>query len=244
MSVLPIAEQLAGMGYRVLSPEMRGYVTSANPESRLCYRISDLSSDILALADAAEVREFHLIGHDWGGLLGWYLAAHPQHRLASFTALAAPHPRAFLNSILTSRQIIYSWYMLFFQIPRLPEQLMLARNAAMLRGFLRDRGLPDANISEVCDRFLKDRRLLTGALNWYRAMPIDVVRTFSLGPSLVDTLYIYGDTDEFSAGKASDKTAHWVKGRYETSIIEGMDHWLPEKCASQVVKIFAKFRVH
>ena len=217
-SVAPLARELSQLGYRVLVPELRGYTATANPRRRIKFRIKELDADLMALIKAAGIRKFHLIGYDWGALLGWYLVDRHKEQIISFSALASPHPRAFLKSILKSRQILYSWYMIFFQLPRVPEFILLRNEGRVLRKALSGRGLPSNDVARVVDRFVANPGLLSGALNWYRAMPFDAFQTLTVGPSPVDTMYLYGDADEFSAGAASLETRNWgawkVPGRH------------------------------
>jgi pimeloyl-ACP methyl ester carboxylesterase len=241
-SMTGLARGLADLGYRVLVPELRGYTPSANPSHRWLYRIKELTDDVTALAKAADVERFHYMGHDWGGLLGWYISAAKRPELSSFTALGSPHPRAFLKALLRSRQILYSWYMLFFQIPVLPEWILLRRGGSLLRQSLVNRDLPPASVDAAMARFLSTRTMLRGALDWYRAMPIDILRTLTLGPSLAKTLYVYGDKDEFSTGTANQDMEKWIGGDGKISVIEGADHWLPEKSVAEVVTAFAAFQ--
>ena len=73
-----VGSRLAGAGYRALAPDQRGYSPGARPEGRSAYKVSSLTGDILALADAAGCDRFDVVGHDWGGGVAWDLAArHP-----------------------------------------------------------------------------------------------------------------------------------------------------------------------
>jgi pimeloyl-ACP methyl ester carboxylesterase len=86
---------LAGAGYRVLAPDQRGYSPGARPGAVRDYRMAELVADVLALADRARVvGPIHLVGHDWGGMVAWHLAARHPERVATLTAVSTPHPRA------------------------------------------------------------------------------------------------------------------------------------------------------
>ena len=93
---------------------------------------------MLALAAGAE--RVHLVGHDWGAALAWYVAARQPHRIASLACLSVPHPEAFRRAMTRSRQALDSWYMAAFQPPALPERL-LAAGGRLLRGTLVRSGL-------------------------------------------------------------------------------------------------------
>ena len=76
----------------------------------------------------------HLVGHDWGAVVAWYVAQRFPDRLHTLTALSVPHPAAFLKAVATSRQALASWYMLFFQLPWIPERFLLSKRA--ISGFM------------------------------------------------------------------------------------------------------------
>jgi pimeloyl-ACP methyl ester carboxylesterase len=49
----------------------------------------------------------HMIGHDIGGVLAWWIAALLPHMVRSLTVISAPHPKAYLgalNKIVMKRQ--------------------------------------------------------------------------------------------------------------------------------------------
>ena len=113
------------------------------------------------------IERVHLVGHDWGGGLAWMLAgAHPD-RVATLTVLSTPHPAALRRAATSAPwQFAHSAYMLFFQVPRLPERVLLRRlegSAALLRVCPGPR--PSATPAG-CANPAPSR----GALGWYRAM--------------------------------------------------------------------------
>ena len=147
----PVADRLVDAGLRTLAPDQRGYSPRARPVEPYpeAYALPQLADDALALLDAAGVERVHLVGHDWGGGLAWMLAgAHPD-RVATLTVLSTPHPAALRRAATSSPwQVAHSSYMLFFQVPRLPERVLLRR----LEGLLRSSGMPRAEAQRYAGR--------------------------------------------------------------------------------------------
>jgi pimeloyl-ACP methyl ester carboxylesterase len=229
---------LTEAGYRVLAPDQRGYSPGARPRGRRAYRLELLTADVVALADQAEAERFHVIGHDWGGAVAWSLAAWHGERLHTMTSLSTPHPRAFLRSMLTSSQLLHSWYMAFFQLPVLPELAFREPGLRRMRRILLRSGLDEV----AMDGYLKALSQpggATGAINWYRALPF--TPPSRLGPSRVPTLYIYGDQDFALGQRAADLTCRFVTDDYRYEVLRGASHWLPEDHATIVAELFLKF---
>ncbi len=167
---------LAAAGYRVLVPAQRGYGTADRPPRRRDYRTAELVADVVALLDRLGLDRAHLVGHDWGGVVAWAVAgAHPD-RLHSLTVVSTPHPRALAGSLLTSTQGLRSWYVLAFQLPWLPERLLLARGGRRLHRALRGSGLSRGPAAAYVEA-MRRPGALTAALHWYRALP------FGRGPA-------------------------------------------------------------
>lgn len=114
---------LADAGWRVVAPFTRGYAPSAVPADRSGH-VAALVDDAVAVhallgggPDAA------LVGHDWGAITANALAAHPDNPFGRIVAMSVPpfsavRPRP---SVLP-RQLRNSWYILFNQLPVLPER--------------------------------------------------------------------------------------------------------------------------
>ena len=136
-----LTPHLVQAGYRVLAPDQRGYSPGARPKRRRDYAIDLLVADIVALADNAGARRFHVVGHDWGGGAAWALAERHPERLLSMTSLSTPHPRAMVAAMVRSNQALKSWYMLAFQLPWLPEAAISSkRGGTRVRQALIDAG--------------------------------------------------------------------------------------------------------
>src|SRR4051812_45426012 len=206
---------LTAAGYRVLAPDQRGYSPRARPLRRRDYRLSELVADTLALVDASGARQVHLVGPDWGGAVAWaFAAAHPD-RLHTVTSLTTPHPRAMAASMVRSTQLLKSWYMVFFQLPVLPEQAYSPRMESRLRRTLEQTGLsPDAVERYVTP--LKEPNAARAALNWYRGVPLSGQMA---GRVAVPTLYVYATNDAFLGRKAADLTAGYVDALYRYEVL-------------------------
>lgn len=239
-SWLPIADQLAVNGYRVLVPELRGYVPGARPRRRYDYRLSELADDVRALIDTAGVKYVHIVGHDWGGTVAWaFTSAYPD-RVLSLTVISTPHPKAFAKSLWSSRQFFMSWYMIFFQLPRLPEWFVTHHGGITLLKALLRSGLDRRSAGEYVEQ-IQDRALATGAIDWYRALPYNIASKHQVGAIMRPTLFVYGGQDRFLSLKAARFTGRWVKGPYDERFLPNEGHWLPELRADIVAIYILKF---
>jgi pimeloyl-ACP methyl ester carboxylesterase len=218
-----VAPVLAAAGFRVLAPDQRGYSPGARPTSRAAYTLPRLAGDVLALADAAGAKRFHLAGHDWGAALAWYLAGRHPGRVISLAGLSVPHTQAFLQSFTAGSQALRSWYMAAFQIPWLPERVLSRDGGAVMREMLTRTGLDAASADRYAAR-AADPDAMRGPLNWYRALPLELGNR--LGPVEVPTLYVWGDRDPFISRAAAQLCSRHVTGGYRFEILPGASHWL------------------
>ena len=124
-----VAPALAEAGYRAVALDQRGYSPGARPTGRRPYVLAEAAADVLALLDALGADRAHVVGHDWGGVVGWRLAATAPDRLRTLTSVSTPHPRALVRSLLTSDQALRSWYM---ASNWLPWPIVLAIVAALM----------------------------------------------------------------------------------------------------------------
>jgi pimeloyl-ACP methyl ester carboxylesterase len=236
-----VSERLVSAGYRVLAPDQRGYSPNARPRERRSYVLDELVSDVLALIDAAGTRQVHVLGHDFGGIVGWALATRAPQRLHSLTIVSTPHPRAFTATLLTSREILLSWYMAFFQIPRLPEALIRYNSGHHLLNFLTDSGLSAQIARSYVDRLMEDPGLATAALNWYRALPRDIRFGLTAPHVGVPTLYVLGERCQFVSRKAATATGRWVTGPYRFAVLKDATHWIPEQHHQELADFMLHF---
>ena len=99
---IPLLEHLGSNGYRAIAPDLRGYSRGARPEGAENYSYTTMVDDVLGIAEAFDSERFHLVGHDHGAGLGWFVAGTHDNRIASWSALSVPHIDAFGNAIATN----------------------------------------------------------------------------------------------------------------------------------------------
>jgi pimeloyl-ACP methyl ester carboxylesterase len=192
-------------------------------------------ADAVAILDALGVDRVHVVGHDWGAVVGWGLAARYPERVRTLTALSVPHPRAFAHALLTSfDQLRRSRYILFFRRAGRAEDALLADDAGRLRRMLADSGL-DAG---AVDRYVAPMRApgaLTAALNWYRAVSF-LGRGGGTGRVGVPTTYVWSDADVAIGRAAARRCGREVTGEYRFVELPGVTHWMVDQAPQAVVE--------
>jgi pimeloyl-ACP methyl ester carboxylesterase len=229
-----MAPALHSAGLRTLALDQRGYSPGARPVGRPHYRLRETVDDVLALLDAAGLDSAHVVGHDWGGAVAWALGGWHPDRVRTLTALSTPHPAAMQRAWLTSDQGLRSWYMGFFQLPFVPETVLMARGGAALRRMLRKGGLPPERADHYVDR-LQEPDALSAALNWYRAIPWSV--RDRVGTVRVPTLHVWSTGDTFLGRAATEATARFVDAPYRLEVLDDVPHWIPELAADRAAEL-------
>ena len=232
-----VGAALTGEGYRVLAPDLRGYSPGARPTARSAYRNSALAGDVLALAGAAGADRFHLVGHDWGAALAWYVAGRYPERVTSLAALSVPHPQAFGRAMVSSNQAVRSWYMAACQLPFLPERALSRRGGQGFRDTLVRTGLDPVSAGRYATR-AQDPAGLRGPLNWYRAMPFSMREPAA--PTRRPAMFIWGNRDPFVSRAAAELCGQYVTGPYRFVELDGASHWLPERAPGPVAALLTE----
>jgi pimeloyl-ACP methyl ester carboxylesterase len=160
----------------------------------------------------------------------------------TLTALSVPHPAAMTQALGHSDQPLRSAYVAAFQLPAVPEAVLLAGRGAVLRRLLRRGGLPPELADGYVQR-LREPGALTAALNWYRALPL--AGGTPVGTVRVPTLHVWGDADPFLGRTATEATRQFVDAPYALEVLEGVGHWVPELAADRVAELVtAHVRTH
>ena len=234
---------LAAAGLRVLAPDLRGYNLSAKPEGLASYVLDVLADDVLGLADALGRRRFAIVGHDWGGVLAWHLAARDPGRIERAAILNAPHPatmRGFARA--HPSQLARSWYVAFFQLPGLPERMLRANEFAWLAngltGSSRAGTFSDADLARYREAWAQPGAL-TAMLAWYRAVRLEQPPTTPLRVE-VPVRVIWGDRDRFLDARLAEAGAA-ACDRAEVHHLRRASHWVQHEAPDEVNRLLVEF---
>ncbi len=235
---------LAQAGYRVVAPDMRGYDLSDRPQSWRSYDAGLVADDIAGLIRGLGEEQAYLVGHDWGAAIAYTVAmAHPEvvRRLA---ILNVPHPARMAEGLRTLKQLRKSWYMFFFQIPRLPERLLARDDFSFAKRSLRADS-KDAFTDEDLERYVEawsQPGALTGMINYYRAALRRSPRKAlsRMRPIPAPTLVIWGMLDRHLGSELAVPAPEWVPDvRFEP--ISEATHWVQHDAPQRVNELLLEF---
>jgi pimeloyl-ACP methyl ester carboxylesterase len=227
---------LAGAGFQVIVPDLRGYGRSDKPAEVEAYAMPLLAMDVLGILDTVGAERAHVVGHDWGAALAWVVAAFAPDRVDHLVAMSVGNPAAFRNAGIRQRE--KSWYMLFFQFAGIAEEWLSADDWAVTRQWSRH---PDAD-AVVAE--LEASGALTPGLNWYRAnVPprswIDPPA--ALPPIQAPTMGIWSSGDFALTEEQMTGSAPYVEGPWRYERLEGPGHWLQLEAPEEINRLLLDF---
>jgi epoxide hydrolase 4 len=223
---------LAEYGYRVVAPDLRGYNESDKP--RKGYDMGTLLLDIVGLIQGLGYEKAIIVGHDWGGALAWSFAIRYPAMMERLIVLNMAHPGAMMREFRTLKQLSKSWYIFAFQLPWLPEYLLLRNHASAIGRLIREAALqkeafPDEEITKY-QRAMSQPGAMTAAINYYRQVFRRLPTSYTGGSYEVNvpTLLIWGEHDIALGIELTTGLERWVK-RLEIRLIPDSGHWVQQE---------------
>nr|WP_298794203.1 alpha/beta fold hydrolase [uncultured Allomuricauda sp.] len=235
-----LMSSLSGRGYYCVAPNMRGYSENACPKGKKHYTLDKLAKDVIDISKFLNKPKFHLVGHDWGALIGWKLVHDHQDKILSWTGISVPHPQAFGKAMMTNaEQIKMSQYVKNFQLPYLPEKGLRKDDFKILRKLWKN--CEPAEIDDYLKVFGNPNQL-TASLNYYRSnykLLKQAAKGQILGDINVPTLFIWGNKD-IAVGSHSVNEGHgFMKKDYEFIELDS-GHWLIQTAYTELEKAISK----
>jgi len=109
---------LVAAGWRVATPDMRGYGQSGKPENPDAYTLNTVAQDMGAIADALGAQRFVAVGHDWGAIAAWRCALYYPQRVAAVCGMSVPHSAPGAMTLVQAIEHLYPnsfFYIRYFQ---------------------------------------------------------------------------------------------------------------------------------
>ena len=190
-----------------------------------------------------------------GRASAWAIAEHHPEYVWKLAALQVP-PVAVWRANMTFKQALRSWYMLFFQLPRVPEWWLGANDFARLKAMFKAtarRGTFTETDLAVFKTALQQRSptdetcALTGAINYYRANVFKLFgstdeRATKVEPRVrVPTLFIYGEQDHFVVPETVKGVGAYVAAPYAEVRFAHVNHWVQQEAPTEVSNALISF---
>jgi epoxide hydrolase 4 len=233
---------LVEAGFRVVAPDMRGYNLSDKPPGVRAYRVELLARDVKRLILACGEGTADVVGHDWGAIAAWIAAMRHPGRVRRLAILNGPHPARFIDGLLSPMQLLRSSYMFFFQIPRLPEEVIRAGEFALLASVLgRDPVQSEVFTAEDIEAMAQPGAL-TASLNYYRALLRNPRETRTLLQRVeAPVLVIWGERDRFLSQRLAEPPRLWVPNVIRVKRLLDASHWVAEDRPLEVNTLLLDF---
>ena len=256
-----------GKTHHLVAPDMRGYNLSAKPPSVSDYRIALLVRDVVGLIDHFGASKASIVAHDWGAGVAWAVAQQYPDRVSRLAIMQVP-PAAAWRANITLRQLFMSWYMVFFQLPRIPEWFISRNNfAAVERMFketvVRKNTFSDEDIA-IYKEALRQPGALTSALNYYRANLGRLISSNKQAPQpersgssqpgkageaslhphrriRVPTLFIFAEQDAAILPATVRGVGNYIDAPFRELRIPDSGHWVQNEAAEEVNAALLEF---
>jgi pimeloyl-ACP methyl ester carboxylesterase len=224
---------LVKAGYRVIAPDLRGCGETDAPVGKANYTLNTLIKDVTGLMDHLGIKHAPVVGHDWGAILGWFLAIEHPDRVDRYVALSVGHPTAYKKGGI--EQKLRSWYAAAFQFPAIPEILTRSFNWLLMRVLMQSH--PEM-VHWIEDKSRPGR--LTAGMNWYRA---NFTRMLfgNAGHVEVPVFGIWSTGDIYLTERQMKMSTLYVDAPWRYERIENSSRWIPLDAPERLNKLLIEY---
>jgi pimeloyl-ACP methyl ester carboxylesterase len=230
---------LADAGYRAVAPDLRGYGGSDKPPRG--YDLITAASDAAGLIRSLGESNAVVIGHDWGGLVAWTMAAYYPKVVRRLGVISMAHPLRMRSALLTDPlgQGRRSGYAFGFQVPVLPEHSLVRDHAQRVGQMLRawsGPGWPDPDTERRYRTAMCIPSVAHSALEYHRWFMRSRLRPDGMryaqrmrAPIQAPTLHLQGSLDTCVLPATARGAGRHVDGPYRWRLLDGSGHFLHEE---------------
>jgi epoxide hydrolase 4 len=228
--------------FRIIAPDQRGYNLSDKPSKVSSYKTEILAQDLKSLIEVVTSDKVFIVGHDWGAAVAWRFATLFPTLVAKLIIINVPHPSVMKSTLMKNpRQMMKSWYIAFFQIVYVPEQILKAFRFKFLSEML----LKSSNAGTFTEEDIQQYKkawnqpgAIRGMINWYRA----ALRSKPLPQSKikVPTLILWGAKDLALVEEMAKESLKYCENGY-LQIFPDATHWVYHEKKEEVNKSIYEF---
>jgi pimeloyl-ACP methyl ester carboxylesterase len=234
---------LADAGYRAVAMDLRGY--GGSDKTPRGYDPLTLTDDVGGVIRSLGAQPATVVGHGWGGLLGWTLAALEPALCARLVVVAAAHPRRMRTAITRAGpQLAASSYALGFQYPWVPERRLVredaARIAELLRAWSGHSDWPEPDTLARYRRAVQIDAVAHCAMEYHRWAFRSFFRPDGASyarrmrsPIRAPVLQLHGSLDPVVLPSTAAGSGRHVAGPYRWAVIPGAGHFPHEERPAQ-----------
>ncbi|MCG5215243.1 alpha/beta fold hydrolase [Streptosporangium sp. KLBMP 9127] len=230
-------------GFRAVAVDLRGYGASDKPPRG--YDLPTLAQDASGLIRALGETGAIVVGHDWGGLLAWTMAALDPKSVHRLVPVSAPHPLRLRAALFTDPlgQLKASGHAFGFQFPLIPERRLTSRDAVMVERLL-DRwsgpGWPEQEVARTYREAFRIPGVAHCALEYHRWFARSQLRpdgrryAKSMRAQIESpTLHLHGALDQCVLPRTAQGSSRHVAAPYRWRLFEGAGHYPHEERPEQ-----------
>ncbi len=238
----PYLKALADINIGAMAFDLPGYGKSGFIPGEK-YDVDEVADRIIAKWEDKTKQPMYLVGHDWGGIIGWYVAAKLANKISGFTAIAAPFPSIFRDLVANDDlQKKASRYIEIFRSPTGVEFCTKRNHEHMKIGLCAESSkIADDEVAELVSDWSKPGRL-EAMLQYYRIFFADSSYWANrLGPISTAVQVIWGKNDHALTIRNLDGLGSIVPNLQIDVLDAG--HWLDRSHFNHVLgKIISHFQ--
>lgn len=241
-SIFPYLEARLGAKTLLVAPSLRGYESSTANFGD--YSLRGVTQDVIEWIDTLSLgARTYIVGHDWGSLVGFYLASSHENKVEGIFTLAVPYMAdVLMASWRFPEQLWRSSYIITMQFQMLYGRRLHDPEAKYLRSLWKAWSpgwkFTDNEINEVADA-LKQPEVANATTAYYRNLPL-IPKNYGFVNFQKVRVYQLGGAND---GCMSAKMYKYERQRYPDAVtlMEGVGHFMHRENPSEVTELIVQF---